>query len=79
MNANNEILIKQEDGGNAVYTNGYYQTMVQPLNIPLGCARCGHVNDGSKRKRRFYMMEEFPNQAVCGTCVHKVRPNAKAT
>jgi hypothetical protein len=45
----------------------------------LGCARCGHVNDGTKRNRRFFAMEEFPDGSICGCCVGKARKGAKAS
>lgn len=42
------------------------------------CAICGHVNNGTKRRRRWYMIKNVEGR-VCGTCVHKVSPGAKAT
>lgn len=47
-------------------------------NISI-CPRCGHYNGNGKRRRRFYMMEEYPGRFICGTCVGKVRLGAKAT
>jgi hypothetical protein len=48
-----------------------------PTPHDIGCKRCGFINDGKKRHRRFYSVPNYGT--VCGSCARKVSPGSKAS